>query len=126
VEVGEDEVGAPAAEGVAGVVNAVSRPPRFLSAPARASSLGVEAAEFAAQHGVALDDHQRLILDVTMGRTAEGGWATFENAIVEPRQNGKSHALIVRALFGAFELGEELVLFSAHQWATVNEAFLTM
>ena len=60
-----------------------------------------------------------------MGRNGDR-WASFSNAIVEPRQNGKSHALIVRALYGGFVLGEPLVLYSAHQWATANEIFLTM
>lgn len=113
--------GAPCAEGVAAMVT-----PRFLHVPKRKSSLGGDAAKFAERNGLGLDEHQRLILDTTMGRTRSGKWASFANAVVEPRQNGKSHALIVRALYGGFELAEPLVLYSAHQWATANEIFLTM
>lgn len=83
-------------------------------------------AEFAARHGVGLDDHQKLILETFSGVDEDGRWVSFSNAIVEPRQNGKSHSLIVRALYGAFVLGEPLVMYSAHQWATANEIFLTM
>lgn len=71
-----------------------------------------------------LDEHQRLILDVMMGVDAEGGWASPENAIIEPRQNGKTSCLLVRCLYGLFELGERHILFAGHMWGATNEAFL--
>jgi phage terminase large subunit-like protein len=45
--------------------------------------------------------------------------------VVVPRQNGKSQALIIRALAGALLFGERLVIISAHEWRTVVELFRT-
>jgi hypothetical protein len=102
----------------------ITSPPRFLLVPERARSLGADVAAFAEQVGLPLDEHQRLILDATMGRTAADGWASPENCVIEPRQNGKSSVLIARCLYGLFELGERHVLFSGHMWGATNEAFL--
>lgn len=102
----------------------VSTPPRFSLVPDRVKTLGPEVVAFAEKVGIPLDGHQRLILEATMGVTKAGGWASPENCVVEPRQNGKSSCLIVRALWGLFEAGEEHVLFSGHMWGAVHEAFL--
>jgi hypothetical protein len=101
-----------------------SPPPRFRLVPPRAKSLGPDAIAFAESVGIPLDEHQRLILDAMMGVDAAGGWASPENCIIEPRQNGKSSCCLVRCLFGLFELGEKHVLYSGHMWGATNEAFL--
>lgn len=103
---------------------AESPPPRFISVPERASSRGPEAIAFAERVGIPLDEHQRLILDAMLGVDESGGWASPENCVIEPRQNGKSTCVIVRCLWGLFELGEEHVLFAGHMWGATNEAFL--
>src|SRR5829696_7207131 len=59
-----------------------------------------------------------------MGVDGDGGWASRENCVIEPRQNGKSTCLIVRCLFGLFELCERHVLYAGHMWGATNEAFL--
>lgn len=122
MEDGTADVGRDDAPGLEGVV--VSVPPRFRSVPPRASSLGPDAVKFAERAGLQLDGHQVEILDGFLGRRQNGGWASFENALVEPRQNGKTETLLVRVLFGAFELEEKHVVYSAHMWATAHEAFL--
>jgi len=99
-------------------------PPRFRLIPERVRSLGPEAAAFAERVGIPLDDHQRLILDAMLGLTGDGRWASPESCVIEPRQNGKSSCLIVRALWGLFERGEEHILYSGHMWGAVHEAFL--
>jgi hypothetical protein len=40
-----------------------------------------------------------------------------------PRQNGKGEVLIARELFGLFELGERLVIHTAHEFKTSAEHF---
>ena len=40
-----------------------------------------------------------------------------------PRQNGKGEILIARELFGLFELGERLVIHTAHEFKTSAEHF---
>lgn len=102
-----------------------SPPPRFICVPERVRSLGVDAIAFAERAGIPLDEHQRLILDSMMGVDAAGSWVSPENCVIEPRQNGKSTCLLVRCLFGLFELGEEHVLYSGHMWGATNEAFLS-
>ena len=98
--------------------------PRFMLVPDRARSLGPDAVAFAGRVGIPLDEHQALILDSMLGVRADGSWASTENAIIEPRQNGKSSCLLVRCLFGLFELGERHILYSGHMWGAVNEMFL--
>ena len=102
----------------------VTAAPRFRLVPDRVKTLGPELVAFAEKVGIPLDEHQRLILDAMMGVNAAGGWASPENCVVEPRQNGKSSCLIVRALWGLFEHGEEHVLYSGHMWGAMHEAFL--
>jgi hypothetical protein len=102
----------------------VSPPPRFRSLPERKKSLGLRAVRFATRAGIKLDAHQRQVLTGFMGQTAKGAWSSFENALIEPRQNGKTEILLTRVLFGAFELGERHIVYSAHMWATAHEAFL--
>jgi hypothetical protein len=98
--------------------------PRYQLVPRRVKSLGPDAIAFAERAGIPLDEHQRLILDGMMGVNTKGGWASAENCVIEPRQNGKSSCLVVRALFGLFELGEKHILFSGHMWSGTHELFL--
>jgi phage terminase large subunit-like protein len=76
----------------------------------------------AALGGVQMDGWQRFWLESSL-RRVNSRWATFENSVVVPRQNGKSVALGIRALAGVLLFGERLVIVSAHQWRTVVELF---
>jgi hypothetical protein len=40
-----------------------------------------------------------------------------------PRQNGKGEVLMARELFGLFELGERLIIHTAHEFKTSAEHF---
>jgi hypothetical protein len=106
------------------VVEVSTPPPRFCLIPERVSSLGPASVAFAERVGIPLDEHQRLILDAMMGVDAEGGWTSPENCVIEPRQNGKTSCLIVRCLYGLFELGEKHILFAGNMWSATHEAFL--
>lgn len=102
-----------------------SQQPRLLLRPdAEVSSAGNEAAELAEAVGLILDPWQRLALDVILAERADGSPAAFEAALICPRQNGKGSVIEAAELAWLFLLGERLVLHSAHEFKTANEAFL--
>lgn len=84
-------------------------------------SLGRFAVGIAKSCGIDLDPWQVYLLEQTMGRRADGLWASFENAIVISRQNGKSEVLVARALAGLFLLGENEITWSAHRYDTAMD-----
>jgi hypothetical protein len=97
--------------------------PRVSSAPASATSAGTETAELAASAGLILDDWQRHILDIALGERPDGKWSAFEVGLIVGRQNGKGAVLEARELAGLFLFGEQLILHSAHEFKTAQEAF---
>ena len=97
--------------------------PRVCSVPPAVSSAGAEAVELAASAGLFLDDWQRFTLDAMLGERADGRWASFEVALIVARQNGKGSCLEARELAGLFLFGEQLILHSAHEFKTAQEAF---
>ena len=97
--------------------------PRVSSFPPFASSAGQEAAELAASAGLLLDDWQRHVLDVALGERPDGKWSAFEVGLIVGRQNGKGAILEARELAGLFLFGEQLILHSAHEFKTAQEAF---
>jgi hypothetical protein len=122
--------------------------PRIFSVPPSVSTSGAEAVELAQIAGLKLDPWQQTVLIQSLGeapawkcsrctfRSDDGTrcaehpladlvhpWAAPEVGLVVPRQNGKSELLVARMLAGVFLLGEELVLYSAHQFDTAMEIF---
>jgi len=97
--------------------------PRVSSNPPYVSSAGAEAAELAASAGLILDDWQRHVLEVALGERPDGKWAAFEVGLIVGRQNGKGAILEARELAGLFLFGEQLILHSAHEFKTAQEAF---
>ena len=87
-------------------------------------SLGDDAVELAASAGLMLDDWQAWVLRTSLARQPDGLWASFLNAVVVPRQNGKGSILEARELAGLFLLNEQLILHSAHEFKTTYEHFL--
>lgn len=76
--------------------------------------------------GVDLLPWQRLVLAGGLGmRRREGrwSWSAFEVAMILARQNGKNVVLEARELGGLFLLGEQMILHTAHQYKTSQEAF---
>ena len=104
------------------MVAAVVRP-RIGWVPASASSLGPDCVEFARRVGMTLDPEQELVLEGMLGLREDGRWQTREVGINMPRQNGKGEILIARELFGLFELGERLIIHTAHEFKTSAEHF---
>ncbi|MBW0088245.1 terminase [Pseudonocardia sp. KRD-184] len=87
------------------------------------SSAGEEAVDFCASFGLHLDPWQQYVLTEALGERADGRWAAFEVAALVPRQNGKGALLEARELAGLFLFGEQLILHSAHEFKTAQEAF---
>jgi len=73
--------------------------------------------------GLWLDPWQALVLDHALGERPDGKWSAFETCVVVPRQNGKGAILEARELAGLFLFGEQLILHSAHEFKTAQEAF---
>lgn len=97
--------------------------PRVSSHPPYVSSAGVEAVELAASAGLILDDWQQHVLEVALGERSDGKWAAFEVGLIVGRQNGKGAVLEAVELAGLFLFGEQLILHSAHEFKTAQEAF---
>lgn len=100
-----------------------SREPSFRSVSAWSESAGGEAAALMKAAGVTLLPWQRLVLDDWLAED-ERGWVHSTGALVVPRQNGKTWALIARMLYGLFLVeSERLILYSAHQFKTAEETW---
>lgn len=100
--------------------------PRVERRPLSASqSFGAEAVELAALAGLTLEDWQVAGLDLMLATRSDGRWACREYAELLGRQQGKTTGLgAPRALAGLLLLGEQLVMWSAHEYKTAIEAFL--
>lgn len=97
--------------------------PEFCHVPPYIASAGEEAIELAELAGLELDPWQKFILINSLGERADGSWAAFEIGINVPRQNGKGSILEAIELAALFLLEENLVIHSAHEFATSLEAF---
>lgn len=73
--------------------------------------------------GLHLDPWQQFVLTHALSEDKDGQWAAFEVGVEVARQNGKGGLLEARELAGLFILGEELIIHSAHEFATAIEAF---
>lgn len=100
-----------------------SQAPRIHSGPSYATSTGQEAIDLAALAGLELDEWQQWSLTESLGERPDGKWASFGVGLCVPRQNGKGGILEARELAGLFLLGERLIIHSAHQFDTSQEAF---
>jgi hypothetical protein len=97
--------------------------PRVELHPPYAYTLGQEAAELSARAGLVLDPWQRDAMDLLLACREDGKWACYEYAELVARQNGKGAILEARALAGFLLLGEQLIMWSAHEYKTSMEAF---
>jgi phage terminase large subunit-like protein len=96
--------------------------PIFESTPPALTSRGRDAVDLAALAGLYLDPWQSYALDSSLGEQ-DDKWAAFEVAVIVPRQNGKGALLEARELAGLFLFGEKLIIHTAHEFKTAQEAF---
>lgn len=97
--------------------------PRVEVAPRGSASYGKAAVQLARVAGLELDVWQQDALELMLSVRSDGKWACFEYAEIVSRQNGKGSILEARALAGLFILGEQLIMWSAHEVKTALEAF---
>lgn len=97
--------------------------PRLCSVPPAVSSAGSEAVDLAGRAGLVLDPWQAWVLDRALAERRDGKWAAWEIGLIIPRQNGKSAILEARELAGLVLFGETLIIHTAHEFRTSQEAF---
>lgn len=101
-------------------------PPTFHWMPEYAITLGDEVADLAAMAGFAPDPEQRLALDMLFALNGRGTAAVRDLALCAPRQNLKTGFLKQSALGWLFITEQRLVVWSAHEFSTSQEAFRDM
>lgn len=101
-----------------------SQVPTYRNVPQYRQTAADEAIDLARVAGLVLDPWEELALRDALGlRLDARTWASFEVALVVPRQNGKGTVLEARALAGLFLFGEDLITWSAHEFKTAVEGF---
>ena len=98
-----------------------SQTPRILACPPAKTSAGAEAVELCEAVGLVLDPWQRLTLDLGLREREDHTWSSWRVGLCASRQSGKSELAIARILAGLYVFGEELVVYSAHEYATAKE-----
>ena len=86
--------------------------------------MGPEAVDLAAAAGLVLDPWQALCVCDILAVGDEGRWIAPETCTVCQRQDGKGAIIETIELGGLFLFGERLILHSAHEYKTAQEAFL--
>ncbi|MGH8523425.1 MAG: hypothetical protein ACREXY_04195 [Gammaproteobacteria bacterium] len=100
--------------------------PTWLSHPVYVQTLGPEVADVAALAGLAPDPEQQLLLDLTFALGADGKSAAFEIDVVAARQNLKTAFILQAELGWLFVTEERLIVHSAHELSTTEEAFIDL
>lgn len=100
--------------------------PAYQSAPPFTQTLGPEVADLAELAGFPPDPEQRLALDLMFALDAHGKTAAFEFCVVCSRQNLKTGLFKQAALGWLFVTDQKLIVWSAHEFRTSQEAFRDM
>jgi hypothetical protein len=100
--------------------------PAFHTAPGYARTLGPEVADLARLAGFGPDPEQELALDDLFALDANGRAAAFEFAVICARQNLKTGLFKQATLGWLFITDQRLVVWSAHEFSTSQEAFRDM
>lgn len=100
--------------------------PAYWWAPDYHRTLGPEVGEVAALAGFAPDPEQQLVLDAQFGFDKKGKRVAFEVVVICARQNLKTGLFKIGALGDLFILEHRLVVWSAHEFGTAQEAFRDM
>lgn len=97
--------------------------PTWLTHPSYVETYGPEVADICDLAGYAPDPEQQLILDLIFAIGRNGKSAAFEIDIVGPRQNFKTGVIKQAELGWLFVTEERLIVHSAHEMDTTEEAF---
>lgn len=101
-------------------------PPTWLWVPDHVASGGQEASELAESAGLVLDPWQQTAINGILAEDNAGKSVAFESGVIVSRQNGKGTILEALCLYWLFLEDVELILWSAHEFKTANEAFRRM
>lgn len=90
-----------------------------------------EAIELADAYGICdgnpLAESQKITLRGALGERADGSWAASRVGDFGPRQGtGKNDKIAARELAGLILFGEKLIIHTAHEFPTANEALLRL
>lgn len=106
------------------MISTFARPAFYTEPSAVSYAGGSDAVRLAELAGLTLDPWQAWALERSLGERPDGSWAAFEVALILPRQNGKGALIEARELAGLFlHEDERLILHSAHEFKTAEEAF---
>lgn len=101
--------------------------PRVRSVPEYSFTSGVEAVELAQSVGLIPDAWQKAAVYDILGEDDKGKWASFESAVIVPRQNGKGTIFEIVQLADLFLFSSDqrdfLAIHTAHEFKTAQEAF---
>lgn len=97
--------------------------PAFSSVPSWHDTAGPEVAELCEVAGFAPDPEQAMLLDAAFAVDRSGQSAAFELAAIACRQNLKTGFFKQLTLGWLFLLDEPLVVWSAHEFKTVQESY---
>lgn len=100
--------------------------PSHHTAPDWSVTLGPEVGDLCREVGFAPFPEQQLCLDDMFALKSGGKAAAFEFAIVCARQNMKTGLFKQASLGWLFVTGQDLIIWSAHEFATAQEAFRDM
>lgn len=89
-------------------------------------TFGPEVAELSSLAGFVPDAEQQLLLDQTFAVDRRGNSLAFEVACIAPRQNLKTGWLKMSALGFMFVMDTPLLIWSAHEFSTAQEALKDM
>lgn len=112
-------------------MNALSPPivqlPSTLWVPPRLGSYGPEIIGFCDDIGLAMDAEQRRDIDCLASFGRAGRWLTFESAMIEGRQNGKTMNIILPIVMAdLFLFGEDepdKIFWTSHLMKTTKQVF---
>lgn len=97
--------------------------PAYFTHPDYHSTLADEFCDLAEMAGFPADPEQRLTLEPMCGLDRFGRRVAFEVAVIGARQNIKTGLFKIAALGEAFIVETPLLVWSAHEFATAQEAF---
>jgi hypothetical protein len=98
--------------------------PRIMSVPKYHRTSGQDVVELAEMAGLYLDPWQQLVIEHMFGEQENGKSSAFEVAVIVARQNGKGSILEAAELGWLFLTKEPLIVHTAHEVKTSDEAFL--
>jgi hypothetical protein len=97
--------------------------PAFYSSPSFSETLGPEVGDVCRLAGFGPDPEQQLALDAIFGLKDDRTPSADEAVIVAPRQNIKTGLFKQCALGWLFVTDQRLIIWSAHEFSTAQEAF---